>query len=162
VPARQHYFGASKDRGMTVAIGYDLSGLIALGILAIGARFLLAPHPQPWDSVFPSAPISVRMPIFRSRVFATSRPVSLLGWFMLVATSIPVGDSLIYNRRAPWKGRGRPRAGRHRHRGAGVLGRVIARLIPGIGWVDARDRRGGNCRMRRRLRGQCGASSPRS
>jgi len=85
-----------------------LSGLIGIGIIAIGTRFLLAPRPSAAGfgvAVGPDAgPASAYLAVKGVRdiasglvafaLIAAATP-AVLGWFMLAAASIPVGDALI-------------------------------------------------------------------
>ena len=92
---------------MSAIIGYWLSGVIAVGIMFIGARFFFAPHsaaagygvsvgPDPrWEAY-----LSVKaVRDFASGLFITililNRSAQLLGWFMLAATIIPLADAAI-------------------------------------------------------------------
>ena len=90
-------------------IGYGLAGLIAVGIVFIGARFL-------WDPATASRDYGIPEPPSPSAGFAgwqavkgvrdivsglfvlllmASGPPRLLGEFMLVASLIPIGDAAI-------------------------------------------------------------------
>jgi hypothetical protein len=93
-------------------IGYGLSGLLGLGILFIGARFLLAPwaasasfgiavapgsgRADPYLSVKGVRDIASGLVVFILLAAGESR---LLGGFMLAASIIPVGDAVIVLRR---------------------------------------------------------------
>jgi len=90
-------------------IGYSLSGLIAVGIVFIGARFLWdpaaasrdfgVPNPPspltgfaPWQAVKGVRDIASGLFLFLLMVSGSPR---LLGEFMLVASLIPMGDAAI-------------------------------------------------------------------
>jgi hypothetical protein len=92
---------------MATNIGFFLSALIAVGIIFIGGRFLAAPSlaaaaygvsasSEPHSRAYLSAKgirdiasgLFAAIPI----AYGSTRP---LGWFMLVATLIPVGDAAI-------------------------------------------------------------------
>lgn len=93
-------------------IGYGLSGLLGLGIIFIGARFLLAPRTaaagfgiatgqdggrsDPYLSVKGVRDIASGLVVFI--LLAAGEP-RLLGGFMLAAAIIPVGDAIIVLRR---------------------------------------------------------------
>ena len=93
----------------TVATG--LAGLIGVGIIVIGALALRVPQAaagfgipgtrtedrtfQAWLSVKAVRDIASGLFIFILLIAATP---DLLGWFMLAATGIPVGDALIVRR----------------------------------------------------------------
>ncbi|MGV8872400.1 MAG: DUF4267 domain-containing protein [Rhodococcus sp. (in: high G+C Gram-positive bacteria)] len=90
-------------------VGYVLAGLLAGGIIFLGARFLIAPgvaaagYGVPAEQPSSNAYLSVK----GVRDIATGLVVvvlmiagatHLLGWVMLAATVIPVGDALIVRR----------------------------------------------------------------
>lgn len=93
-------------------IGYGLSGLLGLGIIFIGTRFLLAPRAasasfgiavapgngsaDPYLSVKGVRDIASGFVVFILLAAGESR---LLGGFMLAASIIPVGDAIIVLRR---------------------------------------------------------------
>ena len=93
-------------------IGYGLSGLLGLGIIVIGTRFLLAPRAasasfgiavgpgsgsaDPYLSVKGVRDIASGLVVFILLAAGESR---LLGGFMLAASIIPVGDAIIVLRR---------------------------------------------------------------
>jgi hypothetical protein len=93
---------------MTTTVGYILSWVICVGITLVGARFLLAPRAsaagygvpfEPWSSR-PAAYLSVKAvrDLASGLVILAlllAGPASALGWFMLAAAIIPVGDALI-------------------------------------------------------------------
>jgi hypothetical protein len=104
---------AKKGNTMLLAdIGYGLSGLLGLGIIFIGARFLLAPRAasasfgiavgpgsgsvDPYLSVKGVRDIASGLVVFILLAAGESR---LLGGFMLAASIIPVGDAIIVLRR---------------------------------------------------------------
>ncbi|TGD88379.1 DUF4267 domain-containing protein [Mycolicibacterium sp. CH28] len=93
---------------ITTTIGYVLAGLLAAGIIFIGARFLVAPRiaaagygvPADFDRPFAGAYLSVK----GVRDIATGLYVIILmiagathlvGWIMLAATIIPLADATI-------------------------------------------------------------------
>jgi hypothetical protein len=95
-----------KDTGnMTVIIGYWLSGLIALGITLIGARFFLAPHaaavafgvpvpPDPrWEAYLSVKAVRDIASGFFIGILILNQAPHVLGWFMLAATIIPLTDA---------------------------------------------------------------------
>ena len=92
---------------MATIIGFYLSGVIAIGIVFIGCRFLLAP---------PSAAAAYGVPAGaepHSRAYLSAKGIRdiasglfvgmliafgsahALGWFMLIATIIPLSDAVI-------------------------------------------------------------------
>jgi Domain of unknown function (DUF4267) len=93
-------------------IGYALSGLVGLGITAVGSRFLVSPpkaaaaygisvgrevsSTDPYLSVKGVRDIASGLMTF---VLIAAREPRVLGGFMLAATVIPVGDALIVLRR---------------------------------------------------------------
>lgn len=93
-------------------IGYGLSGLLGLGIIFIGTRFLLAPRTasasfgiavgpggasaDPYLAVKGVRDIASGLVVFI--LLAAGEP-RLLGGFMLAASIIPVGDAIIVLRR---------------------------------------------------------------
>src|SRR5262245_30419695 len=92
---------------MMTRIGFYLSGEIAAGIIFIGWRFLLAPS----AAAAPYVVSSVAEHHSRARLFAKGiRDIAsglfaamliaygsahALGWFMLIATLIPIADAVI-------------------------------------------------------------------
>jgi hypothetical protein len=92
----------------STTVGYLLSGLIAAGIIVIGARFLVAPrvaalgYGVPADPDQPSvrAYLSVKgIRDIASGLFVvilmTAGATQLLGWVILAASVIPVVDAII-------------------------------------------------------------------
>jgi hypothetical protein len=93
---------------VTTDIGYVLAGLISVAIIFIGARFIVAPRVgaagygvQP-DLSQPSARAYLRVKGVRdiaSGLFLTILMVAgathLLGWVILAATIVPLGDAAI-------------------------------------------------------------------
>lgn len=93
---------------MTTTIGYTLAGLIGVGIIFIGARFIIAPRVgaagygvQPdlsqqsagaYLSVKGVRDIASGLIIFSLMATGATHP---LGWMMLAATIIPLGDATI-------------------------------------------------------------------
>ncbi|ONI85665.1 hypothetical protein ALI22I_28270 [Saccharothrix sp. ALI-22-I] len=93
---------------MLTNVAYVLAGLIGVGIIFIGARAFWAPQAavgfgipdtptedrnfQAWLSVKAVRDIASGVFVFILMVAATPQ---VLGWFMLAATGIPVGDALI-------------------------------------------------------------------
>jgi hypothetical protein len=93
---------------MLVNVAKVLAGLIGVGIIFIGARAFWAPRAavgfgipgtpiedrsfQAWLSVKAVRDIASGLFIF---ILLTGATPHLLGWFMLAAAGIPVGDALI-------------------------------------------------------------------
>jgi hypothetical protein len=91
---------------MAANIGFFLSAVIALGIIFIGGRFLAAPSlaaagygvasTEPHSRAYLSAKgirdIASGLIAAIPLAYGSTHP---LGWFMLVATLIPVGDAAI-------------------------------------------------------------------
>ncbi|MFD5555025.1 DUF4267 domain-containing protein [Streptomyces sp. NPDC127068] len=93
---------------MLTNVAYVLAGLIGAGIVFIGARTLWAPQAavdfgipgtptedrtfRAWLSVKAVRDIAAGLFVFVLLLGATPH---LLGWFLLAATVIPVGDALI-------------------------------------------------------------------
>ncbi len=93
-------------------IGYTLAGLIALGIIFIGARFIVAPriaaagygiaavfvdgHADPYLSVKGVRDIASGLIAI---VLLAARLPHVLGWFEVAASTIPFGDAAIVLRR---------------------------------------------------------------
>ena len=93
---------------MLTNVAYVLAGLSGAGIIVIGARALWAPQAaagfgipgtptddrafQAWLSVKAVRDIASGLFVFVLLAGATPH---LLGWFMLAATGIPLGDALI-------------------------------------------------------------------
>ncbi|GAB2994437.1 DUF4267 domain-containing protein [Mycobacterium bourgelatii] len=93
---------------MTTTIGYTLAGVIAAGIIFIGARFIVAPRvaaagygvSAELDERSVRAYLSVKgIRDMASGLFViillAAGATHLLGWIMLAATIIPVGDTAI-------------------------------------------------------------------
>jgi hypothetical protein len=92
---------------MTDIIGHWLSGMIALGIISIGARFFVAPHAAAAGygvSVSPDARWEAYLSVKEVRdiacglftaILILNRSTHLLGWFMLTAAIIPITDTAI-------------------------------------------------------------------
>jgi hypothetical protein len=92
---------------MATTVGFYLSGVIAAGIIFIGCRFLLAPSTA---ATAYGVPAGVEP---RSRAYLSAKGIRdiasgliaailiaygsahPLGWFMLAATIIPIGDAAI-------------------------------------------------------------------
>jgi hypothetical protein len=92
---------------MTTSIGFYLSGVIAAGIIFIGCRFLLAPSTaataygvpagaEPHSRAYLSAKgiRDIASGLFIAMLMAYGS-AHALGWFMLIATLIPIADALI-------------------------------------------------------------------
>jgi hypothetical protein len=92
---------------MAMNIGFVLSALIAVGIIFIGGRFLVAPslaataygvpagteaHSRAYLSVKGIRDIVSGLFIAILIAYGSAH---LLGWFMLAATIIPIGDAVI-------------------------------------------------------------------
>jgi hypothetical protein len=96
------------DMTVTTTIGYVLAGLLAAGIVSIGARFLVAPRvaaagygvlpnlDQPSAGAYLSAKgvrdIASGLFVVILMVTGTSQ---LVGWMLLAATIIPLADAAI-------------------------------------------------------------------
>jgi hypothetical protein len=89
-------------------IGFYLSGLIAIAIIFIGCRFLLAPSTaaaaygvpagvEPHSRAYLSAKgiRDIASGLFIAILMACGSPARVLGWFMLAASLIPVADAVI-------------------------------------------------------------------
>jgi hypothetical protein len=92
----------------TTTIGYTLAGLIAAGIIFIGARFILAPRVaaagygvepdlsqrsvRAYLSVKGVRDIASGLIVFSLMAAGATHP---LGWMILAATIIPIGDAII-------------------------------------------------------------------
>ena len=93
-------------------IGYTLAGLIAVGIIFIGARFIVAPRTAAAGfgiaAVFADGHADPYLPVKGVRdiasgliavvLLATGLP-HVLGWFEVAASTIPLGDALIVRSR---------------------------------------------------------------
>jgi Domain of unknown function (DUF4267) len=88
-------------------VGFYLSGVIAAGIIFIGCRFLLAPSTaaaaygvpasiEPHSRAYLSAKgmRDIVSGLFIALLMAY-RSTHVLGWFMLIATLIPIVDAMI-------------------------------------------------------------------
>jgi hypothetical protein len=93
---------------MTITIGYVLAGILALAIIFIGARFLVAPRVAAAGyGVLPDVDqdsIRAYLSVKGVRDIATGLIVivllatgatHLVGWVMLAATIIPIADAVI-------------------------------------------------------------------
>lgn len=93
-------------------IGYGLSGLLGLGIIFIGTRFLLAPRAaaagfgiavgQSGESTDPYLSVKGVRDIasgFVALILLATGVAPILGGFMLAASIIPIGDAIIVLRR---------------------------------------------------------------
>ena len=92
---------------MMSSIGFYLSGVIAAGIIFIGCRFLLAPSTaataygvpvgaEPHLQAYLSAKgiRDIASGLFAAMLIAYGS-AHALGWFMLIATLIPIADAMI-------------------------------------------------------------------
>ena len=92
---------------MMTSIGFYLSGVIAVGIIFIGCRFLLAPATaaaaygvpagaEPHSRAYLSAKgiRDIASGLFAAMLIAYGS-AHALGWFMLIATLIPIADAVI-------------------------------------------------------------------
>ena len=92
---------------MAATIGFYLSGVIAIAIIFIGCRFLLAPSTaaaaygvpagvEPHSRAYLSAKgiRDIASGLFVAMLMAFGS-THALGWFMLIATIIPVADATI-------------------------------------------------------------------
>ena len=97
---------------MATSIGFYLSGVIAVGIVFIGCRFLLAPssaaaaygvpagaEPHSRAYLFAKGIRDIASGLFVAMllVFGSAHA---LGWFMLIATIIPIADAVIVLRQS--------------------------------------------------------------
>ena len=94
---------------MLTTIASVLAGLIGAGIIVVGARYFWAPQPAAIAFGIPGTPVADRgfqawLLVKAVRDIASGLFVAvllangstrLLGWFMLAATFIPVGDAMI-------------------------------------------------------------------
>ena len=97
----------AEESQLTVIIGYWLSGVIALGIVLIGARFVFAPHaaataygvsvgPDPrWEAYLSAKAVRDVASGMFTTILILNQSAHLLGWFMLAATTIPLADAVI-------------------------------------------------------------------
>jgi hypothetical protein len=96
------------DMTITTTIGYVLAGLLAAGIIFIGARFLVAPrvaaagYGVPADLDQPSADAYLSVKGVRDIatglfvvILLIAGATQLAGWMMLAATIIPLTDANI-------------------------------------------------------------------
>jgi uncharacterized protein DUF4267 len=96
------------DMTITTIIGYVLAGLLAAGIIFIGARFLVAPrvaatgYGVPADLDQPSADAYLSVKGVRDIatglfvvILLIAGATQLAGWVMLAATIIPLTDATI-------------------------------------------------------------------
>ena len=92
---------------MAANIGFYLSGVIAVGIVFIGCRFLLAPSSaataygvpagaEPHSRAYLSAKgiRDIASGLFAAMLIAFGS-AHALGWFMLIASNIPLSDAVI-------------------------------------------------------------------
>ena len=92
---------------MMTTIGFYLSGVIAAAIIFIGCRFLLAPSTaavaygvpagtEPHSRAYLSAKgvRDIASGLFTAMLIAYGS-ANALGWFMLIATLIPIADAVI-------------------------------------------------------------------
>jgi Domain of unknown function (DUF4267) len=92
---------------MMTHIGFYLSGVIAAGIIFIGCRFLLAPstaaaaygvsagtEPHSRAYLFAKGIRDIASGLFVAMLIAYGY-AHALGWFMLIATVIPIADAVI-------------------------------------------------------------------
>ena len=92
---------------MATIIGFYLSGVIAIGIVFIGCRFLLAPssaaaaygvpagaEPQSRAYLYAKGIRDIASGLFAGMLIAFGS-AHALGWFMLIATIIPLSDAVI-------------------------------------------------------------------
>jgi hypothetical protein len=92
---------------MAVTAGYYLSGVIALAIVVIGARFFIAPRAaaaayglavtpdQTRDAYLSVKGIRDIASGLLTAVVMLNRSAPLLGWFLVTATIIPLADAAI-------------------------------------------------------------------
>src|SRR5215469_13988338 len=92
---------------MMTHIGFYLSGVIAAGIIFIGCRFMLAPstaaaaygvsvgaEPHSRAYLFAKGIRDIASGLFAAMLIAYGS-AHALGWFMLIATLIPIADAVI-------------------------------------------------------------------
>ena len=92
---------------MATSIGFYLSGVIAVGIVFIGCRFLLAPssaaaaygvpagaEPHSRAYLFAKGVRDIASGLFAAMLIAFGS-AHALGWFMLIASIIPLSDAAI-------------------------------------------------------------------
>jgi hypothetical protein len=92
---------------MMTSIGFYMSGVIAAGIIFIGCRFLLAPStaaaaygvpagadPHSWAYLSAKGIRDIASGLFTAMLIAYGS-AHVLGWFMLIATLIPIADAVI-------------------------------------------------------------------
>jgi hypothetical protein len=97
---------------VATSIGFYLSGVIAVGIVFIGCRFLLAPSPasaaygvpagaEPHSRayLFAKGIRDIASGLFIAMLIAFGS-ADALGWFMLIATIIPIADAAIVLRQS--------------------------------------------------------------
>jgi hypothetical protein len=92
---------------MAVTSGYILSGIIALAIIFIGARFLLAPYvaaagfgvavtpEKGWDAYLSAKGIRDIVYGLLAAILIINHSAHPLGWFMLAVAIIPLTDAAI-------------------------------------------------------------------
>ena len=92
---------------MLTATAYALTALIALGLIFIGARFLLVPRAAAAGYGVPAAPGAGITPYLAVKgdrdigfglvtlALLIAAPAHALGWFLAAAASMPLGDMLI-------------------------------------------------------------------
>ena len=87
---------------MTTTIGYSLAGLIAVGIIFIGARFVVAPRIAAVGYGVPAAGAYLSVKGVRDVasglflvILMAAGETRLLGWVILAATIIPLADTAI-------------------------------------------------------------------
>lgn len=97
-------------------IGYWLSALAAVGIVFIGARFLLAPYvaaagygvsvgPDPhWEAYLSVKAVRDIATGLFTTLLIFNQSAHLLGWFMLAAAIIPLADTAIVLRHGGTRG----------------------------------------------------------
>ena len=91
---------------VTTDVGYGLAALVAVGIIAVGLRFLLAPEraaanygvlaEQAGDHAYLAAKgiRDIASGIFTVILLANQAP-HVLAWFLLAAALIPLGDMIV-------------------------------------------------------------------
>ena len=92
---------------MAITIGFYLSGAIAFAIVVIGARFFVAPRAaaagygvtmgqeKACDAFLSVKGVRDIVSGLFTVIVIVDRSAQLLGWFMLVATIIPITDTAI-------------------------------------------------------------------
>jgi hypothetical protein len=99
-----------KEKIMLAAVAYGLTILLALGIIIIGLRFILAPYASsagygvPVDGEGARAYLTIKglrdLHLRRAGPGPDGRGAHIMGWFMATAAIVPPGDTIIVLRYA--------------------------------------------------------------